>query len=73
MAFDQATRGRLQRFVNEARWAMEEEFTRQLQNDFGLDPISGAVTPLEQLAAPERRATGNGPHPAGDAGALPSQ
>jgi hypothetical protein len=49
MAFDQATRGRLQRFVNEARWAMEEEFTRKLQNDFGLDPSSGVVTPIDQL------------------------
>ena len=29
--------------------AMEEEFTRQLQNDYGLDPSSGAVTPLAQL------------------------
>lgn len=49
MAFDQATRGRLQRFVNEARKALEEEFTRQLQLDYGLDPASGTVTPIENL------------------------
>ncbi len=49
MAFDQTTRNRLQRFVNDARKVLEEEFTRQLQNDFGLDPSSGTVTPLENL------------------------
>lgn len=49
MAFDQATRNRLQRFVNEARRVLEEEFTRQLQNDFGLDPTSGAVAELASL------------------------
>lgn len=49
MAFDQPTRNRLQRFVNEARKALEEEFTRQLQLDYGLDPASGTVTPMENL------------------------
>jgi len=49
MAFDQATRNRLQRFVNDARSALEEEFTRQLQNDYGMDPVSGTVSPLENL------------------------
>lgn len=49
MAFDQTTRNRLQRFVNDARKVLEAEFTRQLQNDYGLDPNSGAVTPLENL------------------------
>ena len=43
MAFDQATRNRLQRFVNEARRVLEEEFTRQLQNDYGMDPHAGSV------------------------------
>ncbi len=38
MAFDQTTRNRLQRFVNDARRVLEEEFTRQLQNDYGMDP-----------------------------------
>ncbi|MFN3842709.1 MAG: Eco57I restriction-modification methylase domain-containing protein [Rehaibacterium terrae] len=49
MAFDQTTRNRLQRFVNEARRTLEEEFTRQLQNDYGLDPVSGTVTPIDSL------------------------
>jgi hypothetical protein len=49
MAFDTPTRNRLQRFVNVARRGLEEEFTRQLQNDYGLDPNSGAVTPLDNL------------------------
>jgi type I restriction-modification system DNA methylase subunit len=49
MAFDQSTRNRLQRFVNDARKVQEEEFTRQLQNDYGLDPSSGTITPLENL------------------------
>ncbi|CDS49859.1 putative type II restriction enzyme methylase subunit [Polaromonas sp. CG9_12] len=49
MAFDTITRNRLQRFVNNARRGLEEEFTRQLQNDYGLDPNSGAVTPLDNL------------------------
>ncbi len=49
MAFDQTTRNRLQRFVNDARKVQEEEFTRQLQNDYGLDPTSGTITPLDNL------------------------
>ena len=49
MAFDQSTRNRLQRFVTEARRTLEEEFTRQLQNDYGLDPVSGTASPLDSL------------------------
>lgn len=49
MAFDQATRNRLQRFVNEARRVLEEEFTRQLQNDYGMDPDSGAIAEVASL------------------------
>lgn len=49
MAFDQPTRNRLQRFVNDARRLLEKEFTRQLQNDYGLDPTSGSVSPLASL------------------------
>jgi hypothetical protein len=49
MAFDQSTRNRLQHFVNDARKVQEEEFTRQLQNDYGLDPTSGTITPMENL------------------------
>lgn len=49
MAFDQTTRNRLQRFVNDARRVLEEEFTRQLQNDYGMDPNAGSVTELANL------------------------
>ncbi|WP_205780687.1 BREX-1 system adenine-specific DNA-methyltransferase PglX, partial [Methylocaldum sp. 14B] len=49
MAFDQTTRNRLQRFVNDARRVLEEEFTRQLQNDYGMDPNAGTVAELGNL------------------------
>ena len=49
MAFDQATRNRLQRFVNDSRRVLEEEFTRQLQNDYGMDPNAGTVAELVSL------------------------
>jgi len=49
MAFDQSTRSRLQKFVGDARDLLVKEFTRQLQNEFGLDPVSGSVTALENL------------------------
>lgn len=51
MAFDQATRNRLAKFVGDARSLLTEEFTRQLQHEYGLDPLSGEVTPLEKLTA----------------------
>ncbi|MDI9846725.1 hypothetical protein QM467_01480 [Rhodoblastus sp. 17X3] len=50
MAFDDATRGRLQTFVTKARTVLTDEFTQQFQQDFGLDPNSGTVSPLESLA-----------------------
>lgn len=49
MPFDQPTRNRLARFVADARTLLTQEFTRQLQNDFGLDPERGAVTELARL------------------------
>ena len=49
MAFDQSTRNRLQRFVNDARRVLEEEFTRQVQNDYGMDPNAGSVVELASL------------------------
>ena len=70
MAFDQPTRTRLQRFVNEARRVLEKEFTRQLQNDYGLDPISGAITPLENLRHLNDQQRETGPHLARYAGSL---
>ncbi len=51
MAFDQTTRNRLARFVSDTRALLTEEFTRQLQNEYGLDPASGEVTPIERLTA----------------------
>ncbi len=51
MPFDQTTRNRLAKFVGDARSLLTEEFTRQLQHEYGLDPLSGEVTPLEKLTA----------------------
>ena len=50
MAFDQATRNRLQRFVNEARNLLTEEFTRQLQRDYGMDPKTGDIAEIAKLS-----------------------
>ncbi len=50
MAFDNATRGRLQRFVTDARALLTSEFANQFQQDYGLDPESGAVAALSSLA-----------------------
>ena len=50
MPFDDATRGRLQRFVGAVRDLLAEEFAHQLQEDYGLDPSSGDTAPLEQLS-----------------------
>ena len=49
MAFDQATRGRLQKLVNACRGLLSDEFSIQLQQTYGLDPRTGAVTPLSRL------------------------
>ena len=49
MAFDQSTRNRLQKFVNDARTLLTEEFTRQLQATYGLDPNAGTVAALDSL------------------------
>lgn len=49
MAFDQATRNRLQRFVSDARDLLAAEFTRQAQNEYGLDPVTGKIASLETL------------------------
>ncbi|MEW8419743.1 MAG: SAM-dependent methyltransferase [Candidatus Thiodiazotropha endolucinida] len=49
MAFDQQTRNRLQRFVSDARSLLTEEFTRQLQQEYGLDPATGEVADLSKL------------------------
>lgn len=49
MAFDQSTRNRLQKFVSDARKLLSEEFTQQLQNTYGLDPVTGDIASLSDL------------------------
>jgi hypothetical protein len=49
MAFDQITRNRLQKFVTQARGLLSDEFARQLQNDYGMDPDTGTVSDIERL------------------------
>lgn len=49
MAFDQSTRNRLQKFVSESRTILTEEFTRQLQANYGMDPKNGSVAGLASL------------------------
>ena len=50
MAFDQGTRNRLAGLVGAARTKLAQEFTRQLQSDYGLDPTTGAAADLDALA-----------------------
>jgi hypothetical protein len=49
MAFDQSTRGCLQKLVNSCRGLLSEEFSIQLQQTYGLDPRTGEVTPMARL------------------------
>lgn len=49
MAFDQTTRGRLQRLVNACRTLLSDEFSVQLQQTYGLDPNTGDDTPMARL------------------------
>jgi hypothetical protein len=49
MAFDQTTRNRLQKFVSEAKGLLSDEFTRQLQNDYGMDPDTGTISDIDNL------------------------
>ena len=55
MAFDDATRGRLQKFVGDARTILTTEFTNQFQQDYGLDPESGDVASLDALKLDDQR------------------
>lgn len=50
MAFDQTTRNRLQSFVSKARAILSEEFTRQLQATYGLDPKQGTIADIGSLS-----------------------
>jgi len=49
MAFDDKTRGRLQKLVATCRSLLTDEFRIQVQQTYGLDPNTGDVTPLERL------------------------
>jgi hypothetical protein len=49
MAFDQPTRNRLARFVQEARKYIASEFTQQLQSLYGISE-KGGLSPIEALA-----------------------
>ena len=49
MAFDNDTRGKLQKFVTEIRTLLAEDFTRQLQQTYGMDPASGVVASIQSL------------------------
>lgn len=49
MAFDDKTRGRLQKLVTASRGLLTDEFRIQVQQTYGLDPNTGDVTPLERL------------------------
>lgn len=49
MAFDQSTRGRLQKLVTSCRGLLSDEFSIQLQQTYGLDPRTGEVTPMVRL------------------------
>ena len=55
MAFDDATRGRLQKFVGDARTLLTTEFTNQFQQDYGLDPASGDIASLDALKLDDQR------------------
>lgn len=50
MAFDDKTRGRLQKLVTECRGLLTDEFRIQVQQTHGLDPYTGEVTPLDRLS-----------------------
>jgi hypothetical protein len=49
MAFDDKTRGQLQKLVTTCRGLLTDEFRIQVQQTYGLDPNTGDVTPLERL------------------------
>jgi hypothetical protein len=49
MAFDDSTRNRLNGVVGSARDLLVAEFTWQLNQTYGLDPATGAVTDLDKL------------------------
>lgn len=55
MAFDQSTRGRLQKFVSNCREILSEEFGRQLQSLYGMDQRTGLVAAVDDLSHLDNR------------------
>lgn len=55
MAFDQSTRGRLQKFVTNCRKILSEEFERQLQSLYGMDQSTGLVSAVDDLTHLDNR------------------
>ncbi|WP_028784628.1 BREX-1 system adenine-specific DNA-methyltransferase PglX [Thalassobacillus devorans] len=51
MGFEQETRNQVQKFVNETRDLLINEFTRQLQHKYGLDPLNGEISDLTNLTS----------------------
>ena len=49
MAFDQATRNRLSKFVSDTRKLLSDEFSQQMRVKYGLDPATGVVTDFDKL------------------------
>jgi hypothetical protein len=49
VVFDQGTKTKLQKFVSEARILLSNEFIRQLQNEFGIDPNTGLISEVSKL------------------------
>jgi hypothetical protein len=60
MAFDSATRNKLQRLVAGCRKLLTDEFDDQLQSTYGIYAVEGRVLDLEKLTSldDEQRATG---------------
>ena len=50
MAFDNASRNRLQNLVSEVRTILTDDFVLQLQQSYGMDPHSGVVTDISVLS-----------------------
>jgi uncharacterized protein (DUF433 family) len=55
MAFDQSTRNRLQRLVSDIRALLTEEFRRQVQHQYGLDPATGEVAAIDKEITARRQ------------------
>lgn len=49
MAFDQATRNRLSKFVSDTRKLLSDEFSQQMRVKYGIDPATGVITDIDKL------------------------